>query len=169
MRSTPSKAGPVAGRPYMPGYDMMFSKNRKSLPWPWAVRRLTDSHNYWLITTWPDGKPHATPVWGVWARNSFFFSAGKESRKSKNLQHSPHCIVCPENAAEAVMLEGAAKTCTDNALLRDCMRAYKKKYKYDLKGTKDPIYRVVPRVALGISENLTGTKSNPTRWTFPKS
>jgi len=153
----------------MPGYGMMFEKNRKSLPWAWAVDRLTDSHNYWLMSTWLDGRPHAMPVWGVWVRNSFFFSTGVKSRKSKNLQANPMCIVCPEGAADAVVLEGMAGICLDKALLRESMQAYKRKYHWDLKGTKDPIYRVAPRVAFGITENLSGIKGNPTRWTFLKS
>ena len=164
-----SKPGPIFGRPYMPGYDMMFDKNRKSLPWAWAVDRLTNSHNYWLISTWLDGRPHAMPVWGVWVRNSFFFSTGVKSRKYRNLQANPKCIVCPEGAADAVVLEGTSGICSDRALLRECTQAYKKKYRWDLKGTKDPIYRVAPRVVFGITENLSSIKGNPTRWTFFKS
>src|SRR6266849_382810 len=78
-----SKPGPISGRPFMPGYDMMFDKKRKSLPWNWAVDRLTDSHNYWLMSTWLDGRSHAMPVWGVWVRNSFFFSTRSEEHTSE--------------------------------------------------------------------------------------
>jgi len=46
-------------------------------------------------------------------RNSFFFSTGAKSRKSKNLQANPKCIVCPEGAAEGVILEGVAGICSD--------------------------------------------------------
>ena len=163
------RPGPISGRPYMPGYGMMFDKKRKSLPWTWAVDRLTDSHTYWLISTRLDGRPHAMPIWGVWVRNCFFFSTGVKSRKSKNLQKNPKCIVCPEGAADAVVLEGTAEVCSDKALLRECTQSYKKKYQWDLKGTEDPIYRVVPRVVFGISENLSRVKGNPTRWTLPES
>ena len=147
---------------------MMFNKERKNLPWSWAEKRLTDSRNYWLITGWPDGRPHTMPVWGVWVQNSFFFSTGASSRKAKNLRVSPNCLVVPDGAAEAVVLEGLAKPCSDSNLLRECMRTYKRKYHWDLKGAKDPIYKVMPLSAFGVSENLTGTKGNPTRWKFGK-
>ena len=152
----------------MPGYGMMFDKKRKSLPWAWAVDKLTESHNYWLISTRVDGSPHAMPIWGIWVRNSFFFSTGVKSRKSKNLRANPKCIVCPEGAADAVVLEGTAEVCSDKALLRECTHAYKRKYDWDLAGTKDPIYRVVPRLVFGITENLSSIKGNPTRWTLLK-
>src|SRR5213594_2605111 len=164
-----SKPGPISGRPYMPGYGMMFDKKRKSLPWAWAVDKLTESHNYWLISTRLDGSPHAMPIWGIWVRNSFFFSTGVKSSKSKNLRANPKCIVCPEGAADGVILEGVAGICSDRDLLRQCTVAYKKKYRWDLKGTKDPIYRVVPRVAFGISENPSRVKGNRMRWSFLKS
>ncbi len=163
------KPGPISGRPYMPGYDTMFDKNRKSLPWGWAVGKLKKSRNYWLMSTRLDGRPHAMPVWGVWVRNSFFFSTGVKSRKHKNLQANPKCIVCPEGAADAVVLEGIARICSDKTLLRECMQTYEKKYHWDLKGTRDPIYRVAPRLAFGITENLSSIEGNPTRWTFLKS
>jgi hypothetical protein len=37
------------------------------LPWSWAVERLERSHDYWVATIHPDGRPNVTPVWGVWA------------------------------------------------------------------------------------------------------
>src|SRR5262245_12679712 len=116
-----SKRGPITSRPYMPGYDMMFDKHRKSLPWSWASDKLRRSHNHWLVSIRPNGGPHTMPVWGVWLRDSFFFSTGIRSRKSKNLQTSPRCIVLPEGATEAVILEGSAEKCSDRKLLRDCM------------------------------------------------
>jgi nitroimidazol reductase NimA-like FMN-containing flavoprotein (pyridoxamine 5'-phosphate oxidase superfamily) len=49
------------------------------------------------------------PVWGVWVVNAFYFSTGAESRKAKNLASNPECVVCPENAEEAVIMEGTAR------------------------------------------------------------
>ena len=162
-----AKQLPRSGRPYMPGYEVMFDKRRKNLPWTWAVRRLTNSHNYWLVSTWPGGRPHSMPVWGVWLDGSFFFSTGRLSRKSKNLQAAPNCIVCPEDAAEAVILEGVAETSTEPSMFRRFAHAYKKKYDWDMAGTKDPVYRVRPRRAFGFVETPSKTRGNPTRWLFP--
>src|SRR5262249_36691689 len=111
-RTIRSNHAPTSDRPFMPGYDMMFEKNRKSIPWGWAVNKLSDSHNYLLMSIW-SGKPHAMPVWGVWVRDSFFFSTGASSRKSKNLQANPHCLVCPDGATDALILHGVAEICSD--------------------------------------------------------
>ena len=119
---------PRATRPYMPGYRMMFEKNRGPLPWSWAVKRLSTSHNYWLATSRQDGRPHLMPVWGVWLDDMFLFSTGRRSSKSRNLTANPKCTVSPDGAAEAVIMEGVAREVSETARLRRFVSAYKKKY-----------------------------------------
>jgi len=42
----------------MPGYGLPAAdKGKGLLPWEWAVERLTESHNYWVATTRPEGRP----------------------------------------------------------------------------------------------------------------
>ena len=96
----------------MPGYGVPRD-HKGLLPWEWAQRRLTQSHNYWLITTRPDGAPHAMPVWGVWVESVFCFSTGRESRKARNLAANAHCVVCNELSKEAVIVEGVAREVTN--------------------------------------------------------
>lgn len=156
-----------ATRPFMPGYEMMFDKKRRLLPWAWASKRLSTSHNYWLATSRPDGRPHVMPIWGVWLENAFYFSTGRRSRKSRNLKLNSSCVVCPETASEAVVLEGVVREVTDSKLLRRFGAAYKKKYDWDmgdLEKSKDPIYSIQPRVAFGFVEDSSGIHGNPTRW-----
>ncbi len=58
---------PIASRPHMPGYGVVGAEEGSGLlPWSWARSRLEHSRNYWVATTWPDGRPHVMPVWGVW-------------------------------------------------------------------------------------------------------
>jgi nitroimidazol reductase NimA-like FMN-containing flavoprotein (pyridoxamine 5'-phosphate oxidase superfamily) len=147
----------------MPGYDMMFRKDKSSLSWAWAVDHFSRAHNYYLSTTRSDGRPHVMPVWGVWFGGSFYFSTGRRSRKSKNLSQNPRCVVCPEDASTAVILEGTAKEVREGGLRSRFVAAYKKKYDWDMSDTKDPIYEVRPRVIFGIAENA---EANPTRWRF---
>jgi nitroimidazol reductase NimA-like FMN-containing flavoprotein (pyridoxamine 5'-phosphate oxidase superfamily) len=164
------KNAPKARRPYMPGYGMMFKKGRASLPWSWAARRLSNAHNYWLTTTRPDGRPHVMPVWGVWLDGTFYFSTGRRSRKSRNLAANPRCVVCPENAEEAVILEGTAHEVTESSLLRRFVDAYKRKYDWDMEEGEGPTYAVRPRVAFGFVEKAdAGVQGNPTRWLFGNS
>ncbi len=103
------------------------------------------------------------PVWGVWLENSFYFSTGRLSRKSKNLSQNPSCVVCPENASEAVILEGTAYELREKSLRARFVAVYKKKYDWDMADTKEPIYEVRPSVIFGIAEDAG---ANPTRWRF---
>jgi nitroimidazol reductase NimA-like FMN-containing flavoprotein (pyridoxamine 5'-phosphate oxidase superfamily) len=160
-----SKNLPSRDRPYMPGYDMMFQKNKKFLSWTWAVDHFSKARNYFFSTTRSDGRPHVMPVWGVWFDRAFYVSTGRQSRKSKNLSLNPNCVVCSENASEAVILEGTAREILAGPLRVRFVAAYKKKYDWDMTDNTGPIYQVRPRVIFGISENAS---ANPTRWRFAK-
>ena len=98
---------PRPGRPYMPGYGVP-SEPDGMLPWSFAEERLTASHDYWLATRWPDGRPHVMPVWGAWFDTSLWFSTDQTSRKARNLATDPRCVVTTDNALEPVILEGVA-------------------------------------------------------------
>ena len=103
------KAGtPLSSRPQAQGYG--FPKGKKGLlTWSWAEQRLKKSHNYWITTVKPDGSPHAMVVWGLWQDGRFLFSTGSQSRKTRNLAQNARCIVCTEDAHEAVIVEGIAE------------------------------------------------------------
>jgi pyridoxamine 5'-phosphate oxidase-like protein len=157
--------GPQASRPYMPGYDLLdASSGTGLLPWAWATERLTNSHNYWLATTRPDGRPHAMPVWGVWLDGRFFFSTGGRSRKARNLAANPTCVVSTERADEAVVVEGACAAVNDPAQLRPFYAAYNAKYQWDMEAMGEPIYAVRPQVVFGFTE--ADLRGSATRWVF---
>ena len=42
----------------MPGYGVETATDGL-LSWAWAEDQLRTSHNFWLVTHWPDGRPHA--------------------------------------------------------------------------------------------------------------
>ena len=98
----------------MTGYGMPRG-TKGLLPWKWAEDRLRSSHNYYVMTVRPDGTPHAMPVWGIWVEDRFYFSTGAQSRKARNLAANAACVLCTENAAEAVVVEGHASAVTDAA------------------------------------------------------
>jgi len=103
-------------------------------------------------------------IWGLWLADGFYFSTGKNSRKSRNLAENPHCVICSENAAEAVIVEGVVESVSDLKKLEPLFVAYQKKYKWDMRGMSEPFYRVLPSIAFGLFEKkFTGTA---TRWTF---
>jgi hypothetical protein len=142
------------------------------LPWRWAEERLTRARNYWISTTHPDGRPHARPVWAVWLDGCLYFSTG--FRAARNLSANPEVTVHLESGSEVVIVEGAAGTLTDPALLERVVRRYNEKYNWDMdpRTLPGPFYRVRPRAAFGWLSDDTGLDrgsafhGTATRWTF---
>ena len=163
------KNTPKATRPRAAGYG--FPKSSKGLlPWSWAETRLKKSHNYWITTVKPDGSPHTMVVWGLWQDGRFLFSTGSKSRKTRNLQKNPNCIVATENAAEAIIVEGIAEV-ADLAARKKFLAPYERKYKFDMSSMKDdmmsmkePVFAVHPKLVFGLWEKYFQSKS--TRWKF---
>jgi hypothetical protein len=145
----------------MPGYGLPRSR-KGLLPWAWAERRLVRSHNYWLISVRPDGRPHAMPVWGV--DGAFYFSSGRQSRKTRNLARNRRCIVCSEAADQAVIVEGHAREVQGPRLIARLGPPYRAKYKWTLDPATGPIFAVRPRVAFAMDEK--NFPDAATRWRF---
>lgn len=164
-----SSATPKASRPQATGYG--FPETTKGLlPWSWAEQRLKKSHNYWITTVKPDGSPHTMVVWGLWQDGRFLFSTGSKSRKARNLEKNPNCIVCNEHAHEAIIVEGTAEI-AHVAARRKMLPLYERKYKFDMSTMKDdilsmkePVFAVRPRVVFAMWEKHFQSKS--TRWKF---
>jgi len=170
MKTRAQKSGkPRSSRPQMPGYGLPQG-DKGLLSWNWAEQRLRKSHNYWITTVKPDGSPHTMVVWGLWQDGRFLFSTGSKSRKARNLAQNSNCLVCTENAAEAVIVEGVAEI-ADVAARRKMLPVYERKYKFDMGAMKkdilamkEPVFAVRPHVAFGLWEKHFVGKS--TRWTF---
>ena len=161
------KTQPAAHRPKMPGYGIAKSK-AGLLPWAWASRALRRSHNYYLVSVRPGSAPHAMPVWGVWVNDCFYFSTGATSRKARNLANNPRCVVCSEDAANAVIMEGSARQVSDLALLRTLSGPYHRKYSpWRLDPKMGPIFEVRPHKIFGIIERTF--PKTATRWLFESS
>jgi nitroimidazol reductase NimA-like FMN-containing flavoprotein (pyridoxamine 5'-phosphate oxidase superfamily) len=155
----------------MPGYGVP-SGPQGMLNWRWAELRLKNSHNYFLATVRPDGRPHLMPIWGVWVDNALLFSTGRRSRKAKNLSEHPRCIVATDHASQVVIVEGLARETPDVALRRRMIQLTEKKYKFDLSSykkdilnLKEPIYVVRPITVFGLDEKKFPRAA--TRWMFP--
>ena len=159
-------AEPVAARPCMPGYGLLPSdEGRGLLPWSWAEARLVAARNYWVTTNAADGTPHTMPVWGVWLDDAFFFSTGRQTRKARNLAERPDCVICPERADEAVVLEGRAEEVTATATLGRVADAYRAKYPMGFP-SEEPVFRVDASVVFGLVEAPGEFAGSATRWRF---
>src|ERR1700674_5664184 len=81
---------PIGSRPYMPGYGLLDADQGTGLlPWSWAVERLTRSHDYWVATVRPGGRPHVMPVWGVWIDDALWFSSSRARARPATLPPTP--------------------------------------------------------------------------------
>ena len=56
-------------------------------------RVLEDAELYWLSSVRPDGRPHVTPLLGIWLQGAMFFCTGADERTAKNLMQNPYCIL----------------------------------------------------------------------------
>ena len=107
------------------------------------------------------------PVWGVWDGGAFWFSSSRGSRKIRNLETQPHCVVTTEDTQEPVVLEGTAEIVTDSDALRRLLVLENAKHATDYGiGMLDPAVnatvRVSPCWAFGLdAHDFTGS---PTRW-----
>ncbi|MFF7635475.1 pyridoxamine 5'-phosphate oxidase family protein [Kitasatospora sp. NPDC008050] len=170
MSDDPAARAPRATRPSMPGYGILAADEGTGLlPWSWAERRLTDSHDYWVCTVRPDGRPHSMPVWGVWLRGALWFSSSRRSRKYRNLADRPDCVLTTDNPHQPVVLDGVAAVMTGPADVAAFLAALNAKYRTDygpdfLDPAVNATFRVRPSSVFGLTDaDFTGS---PTRWTF---
>lgn len=157
------------------------SKDAIATPWPQARPVLQDAKLYWLSTVRPDGRPHVTPLLGIWLAGALYFCTGATERKARNLDQNPHCILTTgRNQIEDgldLVVEGAAAKVSDAAELRRVADTFESKYGShftapegtwfglgDAIRTGDAaVYRVAPTVAFGFGK---GKSFSETRWRF---
>lgn len=163
---------PRGSRPYMPGYGILgANEGRGLLPWSWANERLGRSHDYWVATTWPDGRPHVMPVWGVWEDGSLWFSSSNSSRKARNLERDPRCVLTTDDALEPVVVEGVAERVPDLEDIATFAGWVNQKYETTIPAEfYDPAVNSCYRVRLSwvfalTEDDFTGS---PTRWVFTR-
>ena len=169
MPKSAAKA-PKLTRPNIPGYGLPKSK-KGLLPWKWAEGQLSKTREYWIATTRPDGRPHVMVVWALWMNGCIYFSTGANTVKARNLAQNPHCTMCSDNPAEAVIVEGVVETERDVDTIRKYVPLYEKKYKFklgemgeNLIALKDPLFCLRPTVVFGFWEKKFSTSA--TRWVF---
>ncbi|HEX8804933.1 MAG TPA: hypothetical protein VF743_12095, partial [Acidimicrobiales bacterium] len=89
------------------------------------------------------------------------------SRKARNLAADPRCVVTPERADEAVVVEGVATRVTDPAAVERVADAYRAKYGSGFPDPADnPLLAVRPTRAFGVVEEEPGFTTRTTRWTW---
>jgi hypothetical protein len=87
-----------------PGYGE--SKAAKLLSWESVESKLVEAKNYWLATTGPEGRPHVTPVWGVWREAVLYFTGIPTARWARNLAENSAAAVHLESGSSVVIVDG---------------------------------------------------------------
>jgi nitroimidazol reductase NimA-like FMN-containing flavoprotein (pyridoxamine 5'-phosphate oxidase superfamily) len=160
---------PRPSRPNIPGYGIPASEEGL-LPWSHVRERMENAYNYWIGTTRPDGRPHATPVWGVWLDYTLYFGGSPNTRRGRDLAANPAVVVHLESGSDVVILEGEAHElhAPDRALATRVAAAYAAKYAtLGYEPSPDAwddggLYAVRPRVAFA----WTRFPEDATRWHF---
>jgi hypothetical protein len=165
-----------------------------SAEWAEARHRLENperGRTYWLATVRPDGRPHVRPLLGLWLDGAFYFITGETTRKGKNLDGDPRCVISTSSTALPaldIILEGDARKITEDATLQRVVEAYRSTMDWPLEvrtgrvvGPNAPtagpppygVYELSPVTVYGLP-GISGTEQgvgsagafSPTRWRF---
>lgn len=130
------------------------------IEWDWVDEQLRKSKNYWLMTLYPDGRPHAVPSWGAWVEGRLYFSGGDMTRHSKNLEHRKEMIAHLESGDHVVIVYGnAVKADTvPPEILAQIEKDYTEKYG----APEGAMYALVPTKILAWTDYPT----TPTKFVF---
>ncbi len=126
------ETGPKASRPHMSGYGVPKDK-KGMLPWSHVTERMAEAQNYWICTVSPDGRPHATPVWGLWLDDRLYFGGGPQTRRNRNLAGNPAVCVHLESGSDVIILHGDAhelRESLDRTLVDRLIEISAQKYGY---------------------------------------
>jgi hypothetical protein len=104
---------------------------KEKLAWSFIQERMSEAKNYWIVTATLQGKPAATPVWGVWVDDRLYFDGSPETRRGRNIAANPQTAVHLESGDQAVMLEGETVIflgAPDKPLAERIAESYQAKY-----------------------------------------
>lgn len=159
---------PKASRPEIPEMYGVPKSDEEMLPWSWASDMLGSSLNYWIATVRPNGRPHVTPVWGVWQDGKLYFEGNPDTRRGRNIAGNPEVALHIEKGDDVVILEGTVEDvphpdATLSARLVDAWSAKYVGYRPDPEMWEGAgLYVVHPRLVIAWS----AFPKNATRWHF---
>lgn len=159
----PNRKIPAPSKVHMPaGYTPPGTKT-KFLAWEWVTERLRRSRSYWICSTFPDGRPHAAPVWGIWHDGAVIFSTDPNSRKAKNLKANPAVTIHLESGDEVVIFEGTIETIKLTDSIDD---VYNQKYKIKMSTFPEPVTLFCLKPTKVMAWREKDFTSSATKWEF---
>ena len=148
-----------------------------AVPWATARALLEGAEVFWITTLLPDGRPHVTPLVGLWMDGALHFTTGPEERKGRNLAANRQvALTTGSNALHSgtdVVVNGEAVQVTDDAELRRVAEGFEAKYgeewhfdvadgAFQHPGGTAVVYRVLPVTVYAFGKN----PYSHTRYTF---
>jgi nitroimidazol reductase NimA-like FMN-containing flavoprotein (pyridoxamine 5'-phosphate oxidase superfamily) len=114
-------------------FDSRFSDPAAGpTPWSDTRRALEQAELYWLTTVRADGRPHVTPLIGVFHDGAAHFCTGPREQKARNLEHSDRVAMTTGTNTWAagldVVVEGRAVRLGDDDVLQGVADAIEAKY-----------------------------------------
>ena len=113
--------------------DRRFSDpSAEPTPWSTTEQVLEGAELYWITTVRADGRPHVTPLIGLYHDGALHFCTGLREQKHKNLEGNPNVVLTTGTNTWAkgldVVVEGALTQITDDDALHRLADAYVDKY-----------------------------------------
>lgn len=155
-----STSEPTRDRPDIPVAYGVPSHEEGMHDWAWVVEQLQKARNYWLVTTYPDGRQHCVPSWGASVENSQYFSGGPTTRHAKNLVTNGNMIAHLESGDQVVIVHGLAEPAKN--VPADIMSKIEAAYVVKYNMAEGASYRLVPHKILA----WTDFPTTPTRFLF---
>lgn len=167
-KSTEPQTGIKVGRPRTTAAYGVPKHSKGLLAWSHVQERMTNAKVYWVATASPDGKPHATPVDGMWVDDKLYFGGDPGTKRNRNLEANPAVSVHLEEGYNVVIIEGDALPlgAPDRELAVRLAEESNKKYGYGMSAenfTGAGTYVLRPRVVFAWKQFPTDV----TRWEFP--
>jgi hypothetical protein len=151
--------------------DTRFSQATEPLGWGRVEDVVTNAELYWLSTVRKDGRPHVTPLVGVWVDDCFVFCTGPTEQKARNLESGTAVAVTTGTNTWQdgldVVVEGSAERVTGREALTRLAEAYRAKYGgdwnfdcdaevFDPDGNRAYVYRVAAAKVIAFAKSPHG-------------
>lgn len=122
---------PTISRPRIPKEYGIPANNKGLLPWSHVTERMTQAMHYWICTVGPNGRPHVTPVDGLWLNERLYFGGSPQTRRNRDMATNPAVSVHLDSSDDVVILHGDAYLQTpEHELAIQLSKASTEKYGY---------------------------------------
>jgi general stress protein 26 len=151
--------------------DKRFGETDQATDWGTVSGALAGAELYWLTTVRGDGRPHVTPLVGVWIDDSFAFCTGSDEQKARNLERNANVAVTTGVSTWMdgldIVVEGAVARVTGQEPLKLLADAWREKYDgvwdyenddevFDPQGTRAHVFRVTPTKVIAFAKSPHG-------------